>query len=773
MYCPNCKQEYDGKFCPECGTKLIEKPATSGISLNLGGDANAISGGLHVSDSHAVHNEDKSVHNITNTTSTVNNITQVSAQKTEMELLQEKKALYLTECKRAYEDNVLEQSEVIVLEECRIKLGLDKSTADAILESVRVMSDRNARKSELNPIAKTKLKILTSNLQKNEVKALMDQIDSLEPLVRRFDHDELSRKYYLVLAALKPEKCIEQKERTKTDTYWEAFWSYLAYIKDGRLADAEDVLVSLDRFTNYPEDNMSVLAVAGALIMGDKAEAKEYLDAVTGEYTPALQRFVDSIYLLLNPDMAKEMGADGNTCAFYLVNFFGQKDPKAKAEDERLKRGVGAAEQQYNFTPTTKEELKVLVGKLIEERGNNANLNDINTSKITDMEDLFGTDDDNKVNPDVSGWDVSNVKNMASMFRGCASFEGKGLEHWSVSNVEDMGGMFDRCYCFNGDISSWDVSKVRFMQYMFSGCVIFNGDLSHWDVSNVENMEGMFNGCENFNSDLSQWDVSNVEDMSQMFEYCKNFEGKLLERWKEFDLNYVDGNPFNNCKSRPSWAAEGYEAEADKQQYNFFPTTKEELKELVGKLIKERGNDADLNDIDTSQITDMSFLFENSKFNGDISKWDVSNVKNMDQMFISCQHFNSDLSCWNVSSVKSMTGMFMGCILFNIDLSKWDVSNVEWMNCMFDACKQFTGRGLDNWNVSNVLSMAQMFRVCKRLTCNLSDWDVSNVKNMGEMFCLSQFSGDISKWNVSNVEDMEDMFSGSPLEGNPPKWYKE
>lgn len=354
MYCPNCKEEYEGKFCPECGTKLIEKPVASGAALNLSGDANAISGGIHMADSHNVHNEDRSVHNITNTTSTVNNITQ--AQKTEMELLQERKAIYLTECKRAYEDNVLEHSEIVLLEECRIKLGLDKATADAILNTVRIMSERNARKSDLNPIARTKLKILTDKLQKNEVKALMDQIDSLEPLVRRFDHDELSRKYYLVLAALKPEKCIEQKERTRTDTYWEAFWCYLAYIKAGRLIDAEETLASLDHFSSYPEDNMTVLAAAGALMMGHTDEAKEYLDAAMGEYTPALQRFVDSLYLLLAPDMAKEMGADGNTCAFYLVNFFGQKDPKAKAEEEQEKKEAAEKERKAEEAARKKAE---------------------------------------------------------------------------------------------------------------------------------------------------------------------------------------------------------------------------------------------------------------------------------------------------------------------------------------------------------------------------------------------------------------------------------
>ena len=63
--------------------------------------------------------------------------------------------------------------------------------------------------------------------------------------------------------------------------------------------------------------------------------------------------------------------------------------------------------------------------------------------------------------------------------------------------------------------------------------------------------------------------------------------------------------------------------------YNYHPKTRDELKELVDKLIKERGYNADLNDIDTSEITDMNYMFYKSNFNGDISKWDVSNVEDM------------------------------------------------------------------------------------------------------------------------------------------------
>ena len=46
------------------------------------------------------------------------------------------------------------------------------------------------------------------------------------------------------------------------------------------------------------------------------------------------------------------------------------------------------------------------------------------------------------------------------------------------------------------------------------------------------------------------------------------------------------------------------------------PTSKLELKSLIKQRIKEQGPKCDLNDIDVSQVTDMSALFEGTDFNG-------------------------------------------------------------------------------------------------------------------------------------------------------------
>ena len=47
----------------------------------------------------------------------------------------------------------------------------------------------------------------------------------------------------------------------------------------------------------------------------------------------------------------------------------------------------------------------------------------------------------------------------------------------------------------------------------------------------------------------------------------------------------------------------------------------------------------------------------NNSFIGDISKWDVSHVIRMNNMFYGSL-FNGDISRWDVSSVKHMSCMF-------------------------------------------------------------------------------------------------------------------
>ena len=83
------------------------------------------------------------------------------------------------------------------------------------------------------------------------------------------------------------------------------------------------------------------------------------------------------------------------------------------------------------------------------------------------------------------------------------------------------------------------------------------------------------------------------------------------------------------------------------------PRSKKELEAMIKAAIAEQGNAANLNHIDTSRVTDMSFMFYGSQFNGDISKWDVSKVKNMTFMF-QLSAFNGDISQWDMTNVTDM-----------------------------------------------------------------------------------------------------------------------
>lgn len=97
------------------------------------------------------------------------------------------------------------------------------------------------------------------------------------------------------------------------------------------------------------------------------------------------------------------------------------------------------------------------------------------------------------------------------------------------------------------------------------------------------------------------------------------------------------------------------------KEYNYHPKSTTELRKILWDLLEKRGENADLNDIDTSKITFMDSLFSDSDFDGDISQWDVSNVEDMDFMFYNSNFTgkNGDISQWDVSKVEHMKDMFL------------------------------------------------------------------------------------------------------------------
>ena len=96
--------------------------------------------------------------------------------------------------------------------------------------------------------------------------------------------------------------------------------------------------------------------------------------------------------------------------------------------------------------------------------------NDVNTSKVTSMEQMF--DGCAKlVSLDLSGFDTSNVTDMIKMFNKCSNLTSLDVSNFDTSKVTSMSGMFQNC------------NKLTLL------------DVSGWNTSNDTNIGGMFGNC--------------------------------------------------------------------------------------------------------------------------------------------------------------------------------------------------------------------------------------------------------------------------------------
>lgn len=175
----------------------------------------------------------------------------------------------------------------------------------------------------------------------------------------------------------------------------------------------------------------------------------------------------------------------------------------------------------------------------------------------------------------------------------------------------------------------------------------------------------------------------------------------------------------------------------------------------------------DVSSLDTSDVTDMSFMFYecDSLKSLDVSRFSTGSVSTMKGMFRFCKWLRQlDVSRFNTRNVTDMSCMFSGCAsLRALDLNNFNTGNVTDMSYMFEGCQSIVSLDLRKFNTTKVEDMISMFNGCYKLAAlDVSSFDTSNVKNMVYMFsgCSSLKSLTVSNFDTRDVKDMAYMFSG-------------
>lgn len=194
--------------------------------------------------------------------------------------------------------------------------------------------------------------------------------------------------------------------------------------------------------------------------------------------------------------------------------------------------------------------------------------------------------------------------------------------------------------------------------------------------------------------------------------------------------------------------------------------------------------------LDTSKVTDMSYMFRNigakvSSFSTDVSSFNTENVTTFKGMFYrgggttATSWTIGSLSNWKTGNATTFAYMFyetaQNAEEFDIgDLGNWDMSKVTTLAYMFYSTApnvdEFILSGVGNWNTSSVTNMSNLFAYSGENSSSwdvgdLSGWNTAKVTNMSSMFCVACYSasyqcdlGDLSGWNTARVTNMDSMF---------------
>ena len=174
--------------------------------------------------------------------------------------------------------------------------------------------------------------------------------------------------------------------------------------------------------------------------------------------------------------------------------------------------------------------------------------------------------------------------------------------------------------------------------------------------------------------------------------------------------------------------------------------------------------------VDTSGCRDFGGLFQNCKnvvsIDG-LDKFDVSNVKYMNNVFFQCHKLqNLNLDGWNTSKVVQSSSMFNGCnSLIEISgIENWSVENIVRIHSMFQQIYNMKNINLAKWKLSLIASTDYMFAWNNATEIDIRNFDMSQVTSVAYMFKgtsnLENLYMNNVTFNIDSITNYTEMFNG-------------
>ena len=320
-------------------------------------------------------------------------------------------------------------------------------------------------------------------------------------------------------------------------------------------------------------------------------------------------------------------------------------------------------------------------------------LSHLDTSTMTSMKNMFLSCSDLKEIIFGDNFNSSNVTNMDDCFGKCEKLTSINTSKINVSNVTTIKNCFANCTNLAAlDLSSWDVSKLIYLGDLFKNCTSLKL-INMCPFTRAFNIgKNTFQGLSYTTLKAKHSFITQLNDLAILpvsftIEYCD--EEPKRTNWLSYTIGYDNINNLNFV------TVNGTRTLLQGEGKSLGTETVITSMDFRGYM-DSNGNPVDnclifinMSDINTSAITDMSYMYQNlTQLKGINADFDTSNVTTFKYMFAGCKEVVSlNLNHFITTACTDTSAMFYNCTsLDRVDLRHFDMTNVTSYTNMFLNC---------------------------------------------------------------------------------------